>query len=251
MMGKTFRKSEIKKSEIANKIDVWFSKDYNISLATYKFRRRFETIEKGRERIKEFLSNNPRKRSKREIQKELKISLYTYFESMKEALECAGIPYKDSERIKSDIIKTLEGNPKLSLKELGKRFGIDLRAYFKDSREPYIKANVEIPWRLLSKEERKERIKNFIKENPGTKKDYIEKKLHTDIRTYFTKEEFRNIYKEFGQEVPFSLLSKEERTKKIRDFIKENPKISKTKLSKKFSIDLRTYPEINEELEKN
>ena len=157
----------------------------------YKHKTRFKTKKEGREAIKNFIINNPEKRTRREIERALCISLYTYFDSLLDAFEYAGVEYTGrkilpsaKEKLVAKIVETIKKNPKITRAKLQKLCHTDLKSVFDDVTKPWKLVDVEVPWRMLSREERIRRIKKFIEENPGISKRKLQSTLHISLKHY-------------------------------------------------------------------
>lgn len=148
-----------------------------------------------------------------------------------------------------DFVKSeYENGRTVNFLDIIKKFRIGLPYYFKDPREIYISAGVEVPTKLLYRDDIRKEIIKFFKDYyrvhgmPPTKK-YVRKELHVEIYNYF-----KNI-KEICTiaEIRPNLRSIEIKARKkfIVDFIKDMANKKKYPLTKevetRFRIQLKTY----------
>ncbi len=156
---------------------------------------------KVREKIITYIQNQVSKKhypSMREIQHKFKINIRIYFPgNMSEAYQIANVELpcrylskrKVKERISNYINWKVENGKYPSLEEIEKKFRIHIRTYFKSPKEMYKFAKVDVPCKHLNKNEAREVILSYVKENISKGKNIFQREIgrrfNIDVYSYF------------------------------------------------------------------
>ncbi len=151
------------------------------------------------------------------------------------------------------IVDYVRKNPKATYHDIRKDTKLHPERIFKSLEEAFIEAKIKPPrtFKAKTKEERREIIINYIKENPKAGGHTISKETKINISNAFKgiKEAYKTAKIEYPRESILKLKnrSREERKNEIIILIKENPLISVSEIvSKTKTNPYRLFKDINE-----
>lgn len=170
---------------------------------------------KSKEEKKKIIIDYIKKNSKaggNTIARNTKINVLSIFKSVKEAFETANVIYprtlknKSKEQRKKEIIELIRTNPLITIKEIMKKLKISPYKVFTSTEEMYQSAGINY---LSSSKKRnlkiKQRIIDFIKENPLATQREINKACKTKVQTIWKGGIFE-AFKEAKVSYPFERL---------------------------------------------
>lgn len=173
-----------------------------------------KTKEENKKLIIDYIKKHPCVRC-HIIAKELKRTPSNFFRSIRDAYKEAGVKYKapsrkidkkTKEKKKKEIIKLVKENPLITCMEIYKKIGVFPYNLFKNMREIYKTAGIK---EIKNHEKRtlkiKERIIEFIKNNPLATQREINKACNTHVQELFAGGIFE-VYKKAGVEFPYERL---------------------------------------------
>lgn len=146
------------------------------------------------------------------IKKDTKINFQTIFKNAKEAFEAAGVEYprkldnRSREQKRKQIIEMLRKDPLASISEITSKIRTQPYNFFKDIGEIYREAGVKPIMRSEKRRlKKRQKIINFIKQNPLATQREINKSCKTHVQESFDNGIFE-AYKKAGVKFPFERL---------------------------------------------